>query len=151
MVKVSRITGYYSGRQFTMDLSCFVSCKWGTLNAFVLESLLKDICILNSLARWDSYLPEQKVSCSQDNTSLLLSGGFTAPYKRFEFSKPGVPLLQHNSSCAWVTWPCLHHPVGTELGKQRKYWPADCYYCSVRNKKVLYLLPQSLSSCSSHS
>lgn len=75
-----------------------------------------------------------------------MSGGFTAPYKRFEFSKPGVPLLQHNSSCAWVTWPCLHHPVGTELGKQRKYWPADCYYCSVRNKKVLYLLPQSLSS-----
>lgn len=75
-----------------------------------------------------------------------MSGGFTAPYKQFEFSKPGVPLLQHNSSCAWVTWPCLHHPVGTELGKQRKYWPADYYYCSVRNKKVLYLLPQSLSS-----
>ena len=52
MVKVSRIIGYYCWETIHHGyLMLLRVLQAETLNAFVLESLLKDICTLNSLGR----------------------------------------------------------------------------------------------------
>lgn len=132
-----------------MDLSCFsVSCKQGHWMPLFWSLFSRIFVYWTALQGRDSvFLSKGQVASCQDNDSLLCTcqGGSLPLTKDLSF-----PNLGCHSCSTTPPVPESPGPVCITLWElswgNRKYWPADCYYCSVRNKKVLYLLPQSLSS-----